>query len=340
MQEAKRAVIRFIITAVVSFLLYLVQYVLTYYAENGKLPDWRSSGSVGFTAHEQEIAANVVAPEAIDVRLDDIGGLKAVKEDIRAQVLVPLQHPEIFFGDVDELYPPRGILLHGPPGTGKTMLARAIAAEAGCPFLALSLSNLENKWFGETSKLLGATFSLARKMQPCVLFFDEIDGMIRTRNDNDQSAVYGFKTEFLSHMDGIRTNKRDSFIVIACTNCVRSLDPAIKRRLPQQYKIDYPDADDLASIVRVHLRKSGLATGIVDVFAGSMRAGVTGSDVEELVKATWAYQRKKMLLSREFTEKIANGTVDAQTLQRSTGKMKLANLMHVARERGLIAAEG
>jgi SpoVK/Ycf46/Vps4 family AAA+-type ATPase len=280
---------------------------------------------------------NVIRPESINERLDDIGGLKSVKEDIRAQVLVPLKHPDVFFGEIESLHPPRGVLFYGPPGTGKTMLARAIAAEAGCPFVALSLSSLENKWFGETSKLLGATFSLARKLQPCVLFFDEIDGMIRTRGDNDMSAVYGFKTEFLSHMDGIQTNQQDAFIVIACTNCEKSLDPAIRRRLPQKYKIDYPDRNELKSILKVHLIKSGLKQEAIDAFAETIRDGATGSDIHELVKATWASQRKKMMMSEKFVKKLASGMMDAGTIARKTGRMRLKSLIQTASERGLLS---
>ena len=230
--ELGRLATSVVMTIVTSLILYLtnlaVANLISMVHDNGLgLPIRKSLNS-----YETQIAQNIVQPAQISERLDNIGGLHAIKEAIRSQVLLPLRHSNIFFGNVKALHPPRGILLHGPPGTGKTMLARAIAAEANCPFVSLTLSNLENKFFGETSKLLNATFTLAQKLQPCVLFFDEIDGMIRTRSDSDQSCVYGFKTEFLTHMDGVNSRKSDAIIVVGCTNCADKLDPAVKRRLP------------------------------------------------------------------------------------------------------------
>ena len=214
------------------------------------------------TDYEKQISSHAVLPDTITERLSKVGGLAKVKDDIRAQILLPLQHPEIFASQLSKL--PRGVLLYGIPGTGKTMLAKAIAAEAGCPFVSLSLASLESKWFGETSKLLQASFSYARKVQPCVLFFDEIDGMMRTRDSqNDSSCVYGMKTEFLNNMDGMQTRDDDKFVVIACTNNMLALDPAVKRRLPQVYKIDPPSGAEVVDILSICLEGSNLKRSVI-----------------------------------------------------------------------------
>lgn len=288
--------------------------------------------------YEKQIAECVIAPDAITERLDQIGGLSAIKEDLKAQVLLPLQHAHVFQTCDIRTRPPRGILLHGAPGTGKTMLAKAIAAEAKRPFVSLSLASLESKWYGETSKLLQACFSFARKNQPCVLFFDEIDGLMRARNENDQSCVYGMKTEFLSHMDGMHTRTDDSFVVIACTNNLNVLDPAIKRRLPQVYKIDPPSADEVCEILTIHLRESGLKPAQIKAFSSRLRAGCTGADLSELIKGAWAERRRGLISSQAFKARLKTGTIDKEFIESRIGRLNFENLVSVAASRRLLRA--
>ena len=283
--------------------------------------------SKALTAHESTISQNIVQPTNIRERLDDIGGLHSIKEAIRSQVLLPLRHSNIFFGPVKALHPPKGILLYGPPGTGKTMLARAIAAEADCPFLSLTLSSLENKFFGESSKLLNATFSLARKIQPCVLFFDEIDGMIRTRSDQDQSCVYGFKTEFLTHMDGISTKESDAVIVIGCTNCVSKLDPAIKRRLPRQYRIDLPTRDEMVDIFALNLKDADITRSEIRAIVDSMKPGMSGSDIANVIRSAWTIQLMHHTKSRAFLSRLEQSSTTAEDIYRTVGKVKAQHVI-------------
>ena len=324
-------------TIVTSLLLFVVTYVCSNFASNATLPFLSKQQTL--SAHEAQIAQNVVKSESISDRMDHIGGLKLVKEEIRSQVLLPLKHPKIFFGSVKSLHPPRGILFHGPPGTGKTMLARAIAAEAGVPFLSLTLANLENKYFGESSKLLNATFSLGRKLQPCVLFFDEIDGMIRTRNDNDQSCVYGFKTEFLTHMDGITTKTNDSLVVIGCTNCADKLDPAIRRRLPKQYHIQLPTRRELADILELNLKDSSLDRSELESLVARMKDGCSGSDIADVVRTAWALRMMQHTSSAKFLERLEHLDTTAEDVERIVGALKYEHLVDALRSKGVHVAE-
>ena len=201
-----------LVVAVVSIVVYLVLALMTIFAA-GKLakPD---EGHGVTSEHTRAIRACVVPPGT--ETLDDVGGLSEAKAVLRRTVLLPLRHPETFFAGPKALRPARGVLLQGPPGTGKTMLARALASESNVNFLSLSSATLQNKYWGESSKLVQAAFELARtELQPCIIFFDELDGLGRTRTESDQACDYQFKTELLRNMDGIDAQHRDAALV-AC----------------------------------------------------------------------------------------------------------------------------
>ena len=332
MRSLQNALFRLFLSIFGCIILACVQAILAR-MDFSAFPSFPDAGKM--TEHEREIASNVIQPENISERLADIGGLAAIKDDLLAQVLLPLQHAGLFDGS-PKSRPPRGILLHGKPGTGKTMLAKAIAAEAGRPFLSLGLSSLENKWFGETSKLLQACFSYARKHQPCVLFFDEIDGMMRTRTQDDQSCVYGMKTEFLTHMDGMKTQADDTFVVIACTNNIDMLDPAVRRRLPQVYRIDAPDEAELFDILKLYLRDTKIRDQDLRELAGGLRPGCTGSDIAELVRSAWAERRRSVLTSKRVQKMLKQGTVDKEKMAKLIGQLQYQNLQSAAAARNLV----
>ncbi|XP_073305847.1 uncharacterized protein [Primulina huaijiensis] len=248
-------------------------------------------------SYEDVIACDVVNPDEIDVKFDSIGGLDAIKQALYDIVILPLRRPELFSrGKL--LCPQKGVLLYGPPGTGKTMLAKAIAKESGAVFINVRISNLMSKWFGDAQKLVAAVFSLAYKLQPAIIFIDEVDSFLGQRKSTDHEALTNMKTEFMALWDGFTTDQSARVMVLAATNRPSEIDEAILRRLPQAFEIGIPDRRERAAILKVVLKDEKVADDIdYDRISGQCD-GYTGSDLLELCKKA-AYFPIRDLLNDE-----------------------------------------
>jgi ATP-dependent 26S proteasome regulatory subunit len=150
------------------------------------------------TAQAESSAMEVVAPWEIPVSFDDIGGLDDIIEELREAVIYPLTMPHLYSATSSLLSAPSGVLLYGPPGCGKTMLAKALAHESGACFINLHISTLTEKWYGDSNKLVSAVFSLARKLQPSIIFIDEIDAVLGQRRSGEHEASGMVKAEYVS----------------------------------------------------------------------------------------------------------------------------------------------
>lgn len=147
--------------------------------------------------YESQIALEVVAPEDIPVGFEDIGGLEDIIEELRESVIYPLTMPHLYSHASPLLAAPSGVLLYGPPGCGKTMMAKALAHESGACFINLHISTLTEKWYGDSNKMVAAVFSLARKLQPTIVFIDEIDAVLGTRRSGEHEASGMVKAEYV-----------------------------------------------------------------------------------------------------------------------------------------------
>lgn len=231
-----------------------------------------------------------------DEGLESIGGLESVKRDLET-LISAMRAPKVFF-DPDEpsITPPSRLLFAGPPGTGKTMLAKALAVDVGATFMTVTLSTLEDKYFGETPKILRSIFNVARekaKEQPVVLFFDEIDGIMRKRRDDDQSHVYGLKTEFLQHLDTLR----GAVVVVGCTNCADQLDAALKRRLPDVYKFPLPgEAERLDILKRLTKNERRQRAATLEAVAKTC-GGCSGSDLKQRYRRACLSRSRRVMRS-------------------------------------------
>ncbi|XWS37125.1 hypothetical protein CRYUN_Cryun19dG0016600 [Craigia yunnanensis] len=253
---------------------------------------------------EKRLLVDVIPPSDIGVTFDDIGALENVKDTLKELVMLPLQRPELFCkGQLTK--PCKGILLFGPPGTGKTMLAKAVATEAGANFINISMSSITSKWFGEGEKYVKAVFSLASKIAPSVVFVDEVDSMLgRRENPGEHEAMRKMKNEFMMNWDGLRTKDTERVLVLAATNRPFDLDEAVIRRLPRRLMVNLPDAANRAKILKVILAKEDLSPDVDFDAVASMADGYSGSDLKNLC-VTAAHRPIKEILEKEKKEQAA-----------------------------------
>lgn len=177
-----------------------------------------------------------------NVKFNDVIGLKYAKQSIKEMIILPSLRPDLFTGLRS---PPRGLLLFGPPGTGKTMLAKAVATECSCTFFSISASSLTSKYVGESEKLVRALFDIAYEKQPSVVFIDEIDSILSKRGDsNENEASKRLKTEFLVQFDGVGSLDNVKVLIIGATNRPMELDNAVIRRLPKRIYVGAFDKEE------------------------------------------------------------------------------------------------
>ena len=238
-------------------------------------------------------AIREVFTEIPDVRWSDVGGLDEAKRLLKESIEWPLKYPELF--DHMRTNPPKGILLYGSPGTGKTFLAKAVASESEVNFISAKGPALLSKWVGESEKGIREVFKKAKQASPCIVFFDELDAIAPIRGaGGDSHVTERVISQFLTEMDGMEELK--GVIVLAATNRMDIIDPALLRagRFDFQLELPVPDARARLEIFNIHTRGKPIAAD-VDLKALADNAdGLVGADIEAICR------RASMLAIREF----------------------------------------
>jgi len=258
---------------------------------------------VQLTEYEMSIASQLVDPSTIKVNFEDVAGQADLVSELRQTVILPLQRRHLFAGS-ELMAAPKGVLLHGPPGCGKTMLAKATAREAAARFINLDIASLTDKWYGESQKLAGAVFTLARKIQPCIIFIDEIDSLLRVRTQQDHEATAMIKAQFMQLWDGLSTDT-NSVVVIGATNRPKDVDTAILRRMPLTFKLGLPDRSQRREIISAVMRMEKVSDCVDMLRLAKLTEGFSGSDIRELCRSAAITRVREMSGEEESLRPIS-----------------------------------
>lgn len=263
------------------------------------------------TDYEIIIASHLVDPQDIKVSWENIAGLEHVIQELKETVILPIQRKELFLNS-QLTQAPKGVLLHGPPGCGKTMIAKATAKETKTRFINLDVSILTDKWYGESQKLTAAVFSLAVKLQPCIIFIDEIDSFLRARNSQDHEATAMMKAQFMSMWDGLITDSSCTVIIMGATNRPQDLDRAILRRMPATFHIGLPNEEQRLQVLNLILQHEPVADNVNITKLAKMTEGFSGSDLQELCRNASVYRVRDYLRThaQDMNEANTNASTD------------------------------
>jgi len=222
-------------------------------------------------------AIREVFVEVPDVKWDDVGGLDEIKEALKETVEWPLQYADLF--KKADTKPPKGIILHGRPGTGKTYLAKALASESGVNFISVKGPQILSRYIGESEKGVRELFRMAKQASPCILFLDEIDSLTPRRTGDGSGVIERVIGQFLTEMDGIEDLK--GVIVLAATNRIDLIDPALLRsgRFDLIFELPSPDLKTREKIFEIHTRNKPIGQKVLLNKLALQTEGLTGSDI-------------------------------------------------------------
>jgi len=239
-----------------------------------------------------------IVMEKPNVKWSDVAGLDAAKESLKEAVILPIKFPHLFTG---KRKPWRGILLFGPPGTGKSYLAKAVATEAGnSTFFSVSSSDLVSKWLGESEKLVRNLFEMAKERKPSIIFIDEIDSLCSSRSDNESESARRIKTEFLVQMQGVG-HDTEGILVLGATNIPWVLDAAIRRRFEKRIFISLPEEPARATIFKIHLGNTPTELTEPDFRTlASKTEGFSGADISIVVRDALMQPVRKVQTATHF----------------------------------------
>ncbi|MCG2688334.1 CDC48 family AAA ATPase [Candidatus Parcubacteria bacterium] len=238
-------------------------------------------------------ALREVFTEIPNVRWEDVGGLEEIKQTLKETIEWPLKYEKLF--DHSKTKPPKGILLYGLPGTGKTLIAKAVATEAGVNFISVKGPQLLSKYIGESERAVREVFKKAKQASPCIVFFDELDSLVPTRSGStDSQVIERVVSQFLTELDGVEELK--GVVVLGATNRLDLIDPALLRAGRFDFLLEMPKPNEKTrkEIFRIHTKGKPLVSDVNLNSLAKDTEGLTGSDIEAICR------KASFLAIREF----------------------------------------
>ncbi|MFT4343197.1 MAG: CDC48 family AAA ATPase [Candidatus Woesearchaeota archaeon] len=257
--------------------------------------------------------------EIPDISYEDVGGLEEEIKKVREMIELPLKHPELF--ERLGIEPPKGVLLHGAPGTGKTLLAKAVASETNSNFIVINGPEIMSKFYGQSEANLRKIFEDAEKNAPSIIFIDEIDAIASKREETHGDVEKRVVAQLLSIMDGLKS--RGKVVVIAATNIPNALDPALRRpgRFDREIEVGVPGKDGRLNVLKIHTRNMPLDESVDLDELANVTHGFVGADLASLAKEAAMVRLRKAfphLQSLKKNDKNANVSISKEDIEKLT----------------------
>jgi vacuolar protein-sorting-associated protein 4 len=225
----------------------------------------------------REMISDTIITERPSIKMSEVAGLEDAKQAIDDAIIAPMKHPELFIGKARQ--PWRGILFYGPAGCGKTLVAKAVAAEVNATFFNVSAANIVSKWLGESERLVMNLFELARKNQPAIIFIDELDSIGVSRSGDDVGGERRLKTQLLTELQGLASSEDERVTLIGATNLPWELDFALRSRFEKKIHVPLPNRKARAKIFEIHMEDVEVSPTIEYEELADLTEGYSGRDI-------------------------------------------------------------
>lgn len=264
----------------------------------------KSKGTSKDNEDDNELSGEIsgaIVREKPNVKWDDVANLENAKRALRESVILPMARPDLFKG---ARRPWKGILLFGPPGNGKTYLAKAVASEVDATFFSVSAANLISKWLGESEKLVRELYDQARKEAPSIIFFDEVDSLAGARGQGENDAMRRVKTQLLQAIEGIGTGD-ELIVTIGATNLPWDIDAAMRRRFERRILITLPTEEARSVMFGIHTKGVDLDS-IDNELLGKLSEGYSGADIAILCREALMTPIRELDVAGSILDKSIN----------------------------------